>query len=76
PYENKYFLKQMTDTLPHTPDFGHHTVTITGNLTDSKGEFCMKTVDLWLRKPLDSIWEILQNPEYDGSTFYAPEKVF
>jgi hypothetical protein len=77
-FGSKYKLLEVVDRLPEGPKWKHKTVTIFGgDKVDANGKpAANKTVDLWMRNPVECAAILLENPAFKDTSKYASEHVF
>ncbi|KAF8587779.1 hypothetical protein K439DRAFT_1652178 [Ramaria rubella] len=76
-YKDKRTLLEKIDALPSSrPAFQCTTVNITGDLTDSKGNFIVEELELFHRDPVECVHELISNPAFHKVLQYTPEHHF
>jgi hypothetical protein len=73
---NKRSFFQKIDSLPTGPGWEQRIVTVLGDKRDPKGMLMREELELWLRNPIDCIQDLMQNPIFQNSMAFAPERVY
>lgn len=60
------------DGLPSGADFSRIPMTVLGDLLNEKGEVMKEEVDMWVRNPMDCVWELIGNASLREHLTYAP----
>ncbi|KAF8577074.1 hypothetical protein K439DRAFT_1649164 [Ramaria rubella] len=76
-YKDKCTLLQKIDALPSLgPSFKCETITVTGDIKDSDGNFVIEELELFHRDPVECVQELIGNPAFHTMLHYAPEQIF
>ena len=74
--KSSYTFNRLIDTLPTSLEWLCDEITVMGDLRDSQGRPLVEKVNLWRRRPLDCIRELISNPAFKERMRFAPEKIF
>jgi hypothetical protein len=67
---------QKIDSLPTGPGWNRKMISILGDMLDGEGQMLEEELELWTRDPVECIKDLMQNPAFNGSMAYAPERVY
>ncbi|KAF8583280.1 hypothetical protein K439DRAFT_1647284 [Ramaria rubella] len=76
-YTDKRTLLEKIDVLPSPgPPFKCSSLTVTGDLKDTQGNFIVEELELFHRDPVECVRELISNPAFCDVLHYVPERQF
>ena len=75
-FHNSHSLFQKIDALPSGPRWSCELFEVEGDVLNESGAPRTETVELWRRNPIESIQELIGNPEFKHYMKYAPYRLY